>query len=313
MTHEQAKTRIEKLREVIDHYRYAYHVLDKSEISDAANDSLKHELYTLERQFPDLITADSPTQRVGGEVLKKFKKLKHEVPMLSIEDVFAPQEIQDWLLRVKKLAPGKKFDFYLEIKMDGLAMSLVYERGFLKTGATRGDGVFGEDVTNNIKTIEAIPLKLRTPKDQEIAAFLKKFGALINLKKFHSALKAFPDRVEVRGEAYMSKKTFDRLNVEQKKKGLEPFANPRNAAAGSIRQLDSKLTAKRHLDFFGYALYGDFGLSTHEQEHELMKLLGVPTNPVNRHGADLEAAETFHAEVIKNRQKYNYWTDGVVV
>jgi len=312
MTKPEARERIAKLRKTIDHYRYLYHVQDKSEISDAALDALKHELYTLEQQFPDLITPDSPTQRVGGEALEKFSKVKHQVPMLSIEDVFTPSEIQAWLDRMRKLAPTSVLDFYAEMKMDGLAMSLVYEDGVLVSGATRGDGQQGEDVTQNVKTIEAIPLSLRVPEEKEIEQFLKSFGTGIDEKTFRSKLK-MKGRIEVRGEAYMAKKTFDKLNREQLKKGEAEFANPRNAAAGAIRQLDSKLTATRHLDFYGYALYGDFGLVTHEQEHELLKLLGAPTNPENRYCKTLDEVQAFHDWVIKHRDKLNYWTDGVVV
>lgn len=290
MTKSEARERIAKLRKAIDHYRYQYHVLDKSEISDAANDALKHELYTLEQEFPDLISPDSPTQRVGGEALAKFSKISHRIPMLSIEDVFTTEEVMAWQDRIRKLAPDAKLDYYMEIKMDGLAMSLVYEDGLLVSAATRGDGMVGEDVTQNVKTIEAIPLRL-----------LEVPG--VSLK----------GRIEVRGEAYMTKSHFEALNREQKKRGETEFANPRNVAAGSIRQLDPKITASRKLSFFGYALYGDFKLKTHEEEHELLKRLGVPVNPVNRHGKTLDDIEKFRNEVIKNREKYDYWTDGTVI
>jgi DNA ligase (NAD+) len=290
MTKQEAKVRVAKLREQIAKYRYEYHVLDKLEISEAALDSLKHELYKLEQEFPELITKDSPTQRVAGKALAGFKKVTHSAPMLSIEDVFSREEADEWLTRLKKLEPLGTFDFFAEIKMDGLAVSLVYEDGQFVQGATRGDGRVGEDVTQNLRTIEAIPLSLRKPKDRTV-----------------------PGRVEIRGEVYLTKKQLANINKEQVKKGLEPYANPRNTAAGTIRQLDSALVAERKLSFFGYALVGDYGLTTHEQEHELMMSLGIPQNPLNRHCKNLDEVERFHAEVYKKRDKLDYWTDGIVV
>ncbi len=296
LTHQEAKQRVAKLKAEIEHHRYLYHVLDKIEISDAALDSLKHELYQLEQQFPDLLTPDSPTQRVGGEPLPAFKKVRHSSPMLSIEDVFTTEELADWLERIKKILPFSP-DFYAEVKMDGLAVSLVYKNGLLKTGATRGDGVIGEDVTQNLKTIEAIPLRLRVPNEKEVQSVV------------NTILRG---EVEIRGEAYMTKKVFDELNREQKKKGEPPFANPRNVAAGSIRQLDSKIMASRRLDFFAYALMTDFGQTTHEQSHELMRHLGFKTNPLNRHCRDLKEVEKFHEEIRQKRPRLPYWTDGIV-
>ncbi len=289
MNRQEARERIEKLKKEIEHHRYLYHVLDKIEISDAALDSLKHELLKLEQQFPDLITPDSPTQRVGGEPLPEFKKIKHTVPMLSIEDVFTFEELSDWLERNQKLLPRGHYDFYAEIKMDGLAVSLVYENGVLKTGSTRGDGVIGEDVTQNLKTVEAIPLRLRQLAGKEIKG-----------------------RLEIRGECFMTKKVFEELNRQQEKLGEEKFANPRNVAAGSIRQLDSKVMASRHLDFFAYALMTDLGQTTHEQAHELMKQLGFKVNQLNRYCRDLKEVEKFHEEIYKKRPSLPYWTDGVV-
>jgi DNA ligase (NAD+) len=290
MTKQEAKVRVAKLREQIAKYRYEYHVLDKLEISEAALDSLKHELYKLEQEFPELITKDSPTQRVAGKALAGFKKVTHSAPMLSIEDVFSREEADEWLTRLKKLEPLGTFDFFAEIKMDGLAVSLVYEDGQFTQGATRGDGRVGEDVTQNLRTIEAIPLSLRKPKNRTI-----------------------PSRVEIRGEVYLTKKQLAHINNEQAKKGLEQYANPRNTAAGTIRQLDSALVAERKLSFFGYALVGEYGLTTHEQEHELMMSLGIPQNPLNRHCKNLDEVERFHADVYKKRDKLDYWCDGVVV
>ncbi|MCX6744742.1 MAG: NAD-dependent DNA ligase LigA [Candidatus Parcubacteria bacterium] len=311
MDKQEAKKRIIKLREEINHHRYLYHVLDKQEISDAALDSLKHELYQLEQQYPDLITPDSPTQRVGGKALGKFKKVKHEVPMLSIEDVFSFEELQDWQTRIHKLA-GTHYEYYAEIKMDGLAVSMIYEDGLLVEGSTRGDGEIGEDITHNLKTIEAIPLALHQPTEKQIQDFFSKYGQGIAKEKFEKKIKILSGRIEIRGEAFMSKKVFDNLNKEQEKKGEKIFANPRNAAAGSIRQLDPKVTAARKLDFFGYDLLADFGLATHEQSHQVLRLLGVKENPLNRHCKNLDGIEAFREYVRKEREKLNYWTDGIV-
>ncbi len=304
MNHVEAKNRIAKLRQEIDHQRYLYHVLDRQEISDAALDSLKHELFKLEQQFPELITADSPTQRVGGRPLPEFKKVPHRTPMLSMEDVFSPEELSGWLERIKRVYPQGEYVFYCEIKMDGLAVSLFYAKGMLDIGSTRGDGRVGEDVTQNLKTIEAISLRLREPTEAEI----KKIGA--DYQKVKRALTK--GEIEVRGEIYMEKRTFDELNRVQKKKGEEPFANPRNASAGAIRQLDPAIAASRHLSFFGYALLGDFGIETHAQQHELMKLLGVPINPLSEHCGTLDEIMVYHAKIEKIREKLPYWADGVV-
>ncbi len=312
MDKEEAKKRIDKLKKVINYHRYLYHVLDRQEISDAALDSLKHELYKLEQQYPEFITPDSPTQRVGGEALDKFKKVKHEVPMLSIEDVFSPAELEEWEAKIKRLVPHTKFEYFGEIKMDGLAISLVYENEILVQSSTRGDGKIGEDVTRNIKTIEAIPLRLHKPEEKQINEFLKKFKGQINEKKFLNRVNNLGERIEIRGEVFMDKKVFEKINEEQKKKGEKLFANPRNAAAGSIRQLDPKITASRKLDFFGYDLLADFGQTTHEQAHTIMRLIGVKDNSLNRHCKDLQEIEVFHDYVYKERERLHYWTDGVV-
>lgn len=313
MTKQEAKERITRLRKEINHHRYLYHVLDKIEISDAALDSLKHELYKLEQEFPDLVTVDSPTQRVGGEALKQFKKVAHKTPMLSIEDVFAFEEFTDWQKRIQKLVPRAKLDFYAEVKMDGLAVSLIYKDGLFTVGSTRGDGKIGEDVTQNLKTIEAIPLSLHEPSEREIEHFLLKYGKEVDKKIFERRVKDFSGEIEVRGECFMTKKIFDELNREQQKRGEAPFANPRNAAAGSIRQLDSKITASRKLDFYGYALMTDFGQKTHEAAHEILRLLGIKVNPENRYAKDSVEAEEFHKHLEKVRPHLNYWTDGEVV
>lgn len=313
MTHTDAKGRIARLRKEIDKYRYQYHVLNSLEISEAALDDLKHELYKLEQQYPNLITKDSPTQRVAGEAMPGFKKVTHKTPMLSIEDAFSREEADEWLERIKKLRPHAQFDFYAELKMDGLAVSLVYEDGVFVQGSTRGDGRVGEDVTHNLKTIEAIPLTLRTPTDHEIEKFLHKHKGKIDAGVVRRALTTHAGRVEIRGEAYMTKSQLEKLNKALKKRGEPEMANPRNAAAGSIRQLDPKIAAERHLSFYGYTLLGETGTTTHEQAHEMIALLGVPTNPHNRHCEDLDAAGAFFGEMAKKRDKLDYWIDGVVI
>jgi DNA ligase (NAD+) len=311
MVKQEAEIRIEKLKKEIEHDRYLYHVLDREEISDAALDSLKHKLYELEQQYPQLITSDSPTQRVGGEARPEFKKVKHAAPMLSMEDVFSFDELAAWHERNRKLLPRIAEDFYAEVKMDGLAVSLVYKNGILTEGSTRGDGKIGEDVFQNLKTIEAIPLKLREPSDTEIERFVHSAGADIDAKKFRGAIKN--GNIEIRGETYMRKHVFEELNVQQATRHEPLFANPRNAAAGAIRQLDSKITASRRLSFFGYALSTDMGERTHELAHEIIKFLGVPVNPLSRRVHSLAEVQAFYDEIEKKRAALDYWIDGTVI
>ncbi len=294
MTKQQARQRIEKLKKLINYHRYLYHVLDRQEISDAALDSLKKELFDLEQKYPEFITPDSPTQRIGGKPLKEFKKVRHSRPMLSFNDAFSQQDIRDWLERISKLLNHgeiKKIDFYCELKLDGLAIELVYEGGIFKVGATRGDGLVGEDVTQNLKTIEAIPLRIG------------EMGQGPTL----------PHLLVVRGEVFITKKEFERLNKEQKKAGLPVYANPRNVAAGSIRQLDPKITAQRHLDFYAYDLITDLGQKTHEQKHRILKTLGFKTNPHNKFCKDLQEVFQYYRYWQKHRQTLPYEIDGIVV
>lgn len=309
----EAKNRIEQLKQAIGKYRYAYHVLDQSLISEEALDSLKHELFKLEQENPEFITADSPTQRVGGVALKAFKKYSHKTPMLSMEDVFSFEELEAWLARVKRVEPTGGYDFFAEVKMDGLALELVYVGGLLKIGATRGDGKVGEDVTENVKTIEAIPLTLRMPAEAEIEEYIKKNKGRLDELKFRLAMGSFAGEVVVRGEAFLLVEDLKKLNEEQKKKGLAPFANPRNAAAGAIRQLDSKVTAMRRLSFYGYDLATDFGLTTHEQKHEVLRMLGIPTIKHTKHCQNLEEVGEYHKHIQKIRASLPFWTDGEVV
>ncbi len=315
MNKQEAKKRIEKLREMINHHRYLYHVLDKPEISDAAFDSLKNELEKLERQFPEFITPDSPTQRVGGEPLDKFEKVEHSVPMLSMFDAFSYEDMKDWENRILKIIKDKtgstpKLEYFCELKMDGLAVNLVYEKGIFVLGATRGDGKIGEDVTQNLKTIESIPLRLREPKEEELKNIgmpEKQAKELLNLIK--------TGRIEVRGEVIMTKKVFEELNKKLKKGGKTPLANPRNAAAGSIRQLDPKIAAQRKLDFYAYGLIlNNIQLEKHHQEHQLANLLGVKTLNKNKICFSLKEVEDFHKYWDKHREnKLPFECDGVVV
>lgn len=290
MTKAQAKQRIEKLKKEIDHYRYEYHVLDKQDISDAALDSLKDELFKLEQEYPELITPDSPTQRVGGEPLSKFQKVEHSTRMLSLNDAFSREDVNDWYARLQRLDPGQKFTYCAEPKIDGLAMSLIYENGILHIGATRGNGRVGEDVTHNIRTIESIPLRLET---------------IPQLKK--------AKRIEVRGEVYMTKKVFESINKEREKAGEPLYMNPRNTAAGSIRQLDPKMAAERELRFLAYALPTDLGQKTHYEEHLLLKKLGFSTDADVKECNTIDDIWTMYEQIMKKRARYHYQIDGMVV
>ena len=308
----EAKQRIEKLRQTIDEYRYQYHVLDKLEISDAALDSLKHELYRLEQEFPEFITPDSPTQRVGGKPLPKFEKVTHKRPMLSMEDVFTQEEFEAWIERLQKVGGKKVEEFFCMPKLDGLAVSLVYKDGLLVTAATRGDGKIGEDVTQNIKTIDSIPLRLRiltTP----IPSLREPEGS----SEPRTALKrreiGLPEYVEVRGEIYFPVKAFEKMNRELKAQGLEMFANPRNTAAGSIRQLDSSITASRGLAFVAWNLDGDFGQLTMEEEWEILENIGFRPAPESKRLHSVEAIRKHWLWLQEKREKLGYWVDGMVV
>lgn len=282
----EAQKRIAKLREEINRHRYLYHVLDTQEISDAALDSLKHELDRLEAQYPDLITPDSPTQRVGGQALEGFVKVPHAVRMISLTDAFSIDELREWEERNRKLAPRAAFAYFCEVKIDGFAISIEYQDGVLVRASTRGDGMVGEDVTSNVRTIESIPLRLE---------------------------KKTPGLLEVRGEVYMDTKVFDAINREQEKKGEKPFANPRNLAAGSIRQLDPKLAASRKLNFFAYEITRGREFQFHHEEHEELKRLGFRTEGHSATAKDLDAVAAFLARIEAKKESLPYWCDGSVV
>jgi DNA ligase (NAD+) len=297
----EAGKRIEKLKKAINHHRYLYHVLDRPEISDAALDSLKHELKKLEDDFPDFITPDSPTQRVGGTALKKFKKVRHALPMLSLEDVFSPQEVEKWINRNFKIEPKiKNSRFFAELKFDGLALSLIYKNGVLNRASTRGNGKIGEDISLNVKTIESIPLKL------EIHGNLPE-----NFKKNFEKMIA-GGIIEVRGEVIIAKKDFEKINSGQLKAGLPAFANPRNLAAGSVRQLNPAVTRSRRLDFYAYDLLADFGQNSHSQEHEILKAIGFKTDKKAKVIDNLEELFVFQKKIANERSYYDYDVDGIV-
>jgi len=301
MREKEVKKRIEKLKKVINHHRYLYHVLDKQEISDAALDSLKHELKQLENQYPELITPDSPTQRVGGEPLKEFKKVGHKAPMLSIEDIFSEKELEDWQDYLKRLALSAQPEYFTELKIDGFAITLIYQNGIFTTGATRGNGRTGEDVTQNLKTIESIPLHLeikKTLSDKNVENRLKKL-----IKK---------EKTEIRGEVYMNKADFERFNRQRIKKNLTPYSNPRNLAAGSIRQLDSKLAASRPLRFLAYDIVTDIGQKKHSEDHQILPALGFKTD-LGRICKNMDEVVDFWRETAKKRETLPFQIDGIVI
>ena len=287
MEKQEAEKRILKLRELINDYRYHYHVLDESTMSEAAADSLKHELAQLEEKFPELITPDSPTQRVAGRPLDKFEKVTHERRMISLADVFSEDEVREWVVRNYKLVPAKtKFEFFTDIKMDGLAMSLHYRNGILERAVTRGDGLVGEDVTMNVRTIENIPLKLRGEN--------------------------IPEIVEARGEVVIFKADFERLNAEQEKKGEKPYANPRNLAAGSIRQLDPKIAASRPLRFMAYDLITP-NEKTHHDAYERLREFGFQTSKQDKVFDNIEDVFKEIKRLGETRQGLPFGTDGMVI
>src|ERR1051326_2256238 len=302
MSKAEAKKRIEKLREQIEELRYRYHVLDDPKVTDDIYDSLTRELKELEGQFPEFEDPFSPTNRVAGKPLDKFKKVPHKVRMLSLNDAFSKEELRAWDIRVRKLlSPNAQLEYFSELKLDGLAVSLIYENGNFVQGATRGDGFVGEDITQNLKTIQSIPLRLH-----------------FNFDKKHRLPISTVKLVEVRGEAVMKKDVLSKLNEKQKKEGRPIFANTRNAAAGSLRQLDSRLTAERKLDFFAYDIAqwesyeADF-FPAHSAKHEILRDLGFKIDPHEAKHKTLEQVEEFVDRIEKLRPNFDYGTDGVVI
>lgn len=315
MTKDEARGRIEHLKKVINKYRYARLVLNKELVSPDAEDTLKKELFDLEVQFPDLTTPDSPTQRVAGKPLKEFVKVRHAERMTSFNDAFSEEDMRAWLLRLENYlgrplaaaARGRTAPalFYCELKIDGLAIELEYENGIFVRGSTRGDGLIGEDVTQNLRTVEAVPLHLLDLDEAE--KNLKKEG--LDPKKYNLKTR----QLIVRGEVFLTKKEFAKINKEQERRGLKPYANPRNIAAGSIRQLDPKVTASRRLDSFQYDIVTAVGQTSHEEEHLILKAMGFKTNPNNRPAKDLKEIFSFREDWVKHREKLDYEIDGTVV
>ncbi len=276
--------RMNYLIKVLDEASYNYYVLDDPKITDQEYDAYYRELETIEKLHPEWVLDTSPTKKVGGEVIDEFKKIEHTIPMLSLGDVFNEEEIIEFLQRIENT--GVHSNYVCELKIDGLSVSLHYENGILIRGATRGNGVVGEDITHNVKTIKSIPLKLKQPLD-----------------------------IEVRGEIYMSKETLEKINKERVKNGEKILQNPRNAAAGSIRQLDSKVAAKRNLDAFLYHLPNpeDFGIKTHHESLEFLKSLGFKTNSNNRVVKDIDEVMAYIHEKGEIRKDLPYDIDGVVI
>lgn len=285
MNLETAKKEVEQLREELNQYNYEYHVLDKPTVSDAEYDQKMQQLIQLEEQFPELLTPDSPSQRVGGKPLDAFVKVEHSVPMLSLGNAFSEQDLRDFDRRVRDLA-GQDVSYVCELKIDGLAISLRYVDGLFTRGATRGDGKTGEDITQNLKTIKSIPLKIKET-----------------------------ETIEVRGEAFMPKKSFLALNKKREENGEELFANPRNAAAGSLRQLDPKIAASRNLDTFIYSV-GEWQageLNSHSEQLNYLKSLGFKINPEMKVCQNIDEVIEYVQHWTENRQNLSYEIDGIVI
>ncbi|KGP91122.1 NAD-dependent DNA ligase LigA [Pontibacillus chungwhensis BH030062] len=286
MNKEEAKSRIDELRRELEQYNYEYHTLDQPSVSDYEYDKKTRELIDLEEEHPDFVTPDSPSQRVGGAPLDAFQKVQHEIPMLSLGNAFDEQELRDFDRRVREGVDGEDVDYVCELKIDGLAISLKYEDGLLVRGATRGDGQTGEDITQNLKTIKSIPLRIEQQEP-----------------------------IEVRGEAFMPHRSFLAMNEKREANGEEPFANPRNAAAGSLRQLDPKIAAKRNLDIFLYGVgqWEAGELESHSERLEYMKSLGFKTNPEWKKCNDIEEVIDYVTKWTEERPNLNYEIDGIVI
>jgi DNA ligase (NAD+) len=285
----EVKQKINKLRELLNYHNHRYYVLDSPEISDAEYDKLMRELKQLEDAHPELITPDSPTQRIGAAPVTAFGVVEHPQPLLSLANAFSDEELDAWYRRASNLLGGRKTDLVCELKIDGLAVALTYVNGLLEVGATRGDGFRGENITQNLRTVKSIPLSV--PKEA-------------------------PPRFEVRGEVYLPKTGFKKLNEERAREELPLFANPRNAAAGSVRQLDPRITAQRQLDIFIYGLGWAEGKSvpdTHWEIMQYLKSLGFKLNPNMALCRTIDEAKAFYAKWVKNQEALPYEADGVVV
>lgn len=310
MINKKITERAAKLRQLISDYRYNYHVLNKSIMSEAAADSLKHELVQIEEKYPELITPDSPTQRVAGQSLPGFKQVRHSTRMLSLSDVFNRQELEAWIARITRLLPERltsdvehpKLEFFMDIKMDGLAAALVYQDGVLAQAITRGDGFVGEDVTANVRTIESVPLRLRNV-----------IGLTYHI--YHNYHKFLKGRTEIRGEIVMYKNDFKKLNEKRAQAGLPTFANPRNLAAGTIRQLDPKLVAERPLHFHAYDLIRDnrSEVPTNESAYKGLRELGIIANSTAKTVGSADEIIKYYEYWEKKRHDLPFNTDGLVI
>jgi DNA ligase (NAD+) len=291
-TKKEVSSRINKLRLEIARLRDLYHVKDDPAVTDAVYDSLTRELKELIKAYPEFADINAPENRVGGKPLDKFQKVQHKVRMLSLNDVFSFEELEDWEKRIQKLVPNRVFNYFCEIKFDGLAVSLLYQKGIFVRGATRGDGFIGEDITENLKMINSIPLHLDTKKNN------------------------IPDELEVRGEVLMRKDVFKKLNILQEKNGKPIFANTRNVAAGSLRQLDPNLVKERKLDFFAYDMFVHDGKDTfekHSDEHQYLRNIGFVVDMNDSVCKNLKQVEDFINKFEKIRPKFDYGTDGIVI
>jgi DNA ligase (NAD+) len=284
--------RITDLRKIIEYHNKRYYQQDAPEISDAEYDRLMRELQKLEHQYPDVDLASSPTQRVGAAPLSKFVSVAHPSAMLSLANAFSPEEIIEFDNRIKRLAKVEHIAYVAEPKLDGLAINLIYENGLFVRGATRGDGTTGEDVTQNLKTISSLPLKIRIGRDKPIPSFM-----------------------EIRGEVYMERDPFQKLNRRRMDEGEEPFANPRNAAAGSLRQLDSKITARRPLNIFFYGIGNIRGInfSTHWEALQALSDWGFPVNKLIEQAQDINACIQYFEHIGTIRESLPYEIDGIVL
>jgi DNA ligase (NAD+) len=293
MDKSQTLKRISELRDLIEYHNRRYYQLDDPEISDHEYDRLMRELMELEERYPDIDRTASPTQRVGATPLEKFSTVTHLTPMLSLGNAFSEEEVAEFDERLKRLL-GEKADvaFVAEPKIDGVAINLVFEKGVFIVGSTRGDGLTGEDVTQNLRTIRTLPLKMK-PRDRE----------------------RFPDRIEIRGEVYLEKGAFRRLNERRSEQGESPFANPRNAAAGSLRQLDPRITAKRPLNIFcyGVGIIEGMSLSTHWDVLKALHDWGFPTNPNIRRARDIHDCIAYYRHIESIRETLPYEIDGIVL
>jgi len=292
-----AINRLSKLISQLSQYAYEYYVLDKTTVSDAVYDGLIQEVKKIEEEYPDLISPESPTQRVGAGPADDFQKVPHSTRMLSLNDVFSREEVEAWVLRMEKLIPGSKHEYSAEIKMDGLACSLIYQDGVLIRAITRGDGFVGEDVTTNVRTIKSVPLKLRHNDESS------------------SASKFLSGRTEIRGEIIMLKKDFEKLNAARELNGLPVFANPRNLAAGTIRQLDPRLVAERPLQFRAYDLIRDDAneVPTYVFAYETIRRLGIIVTPENDMFSNIQDVMDFVEKWDQKRHDLSFNTDGLVI